>query len=498
METLSVWRGGAPAPGYAMLAGDVTADVVIIGGGITGVTLAYLLAKQGRQVVLLEADTLGSGATGNSTGNLYETLSRGLREVVDRWGAEVGRRVREERRTAMAFIEAHAQGAAQAGFRRCPLTLYATTAGAQADIDKEYDALTSAGAQVRRTTDIPAPLPAAAGAGLVLEDQAQIQPQGYVVQLAAQAVQAGAHVHEHTRVLEIDGDRGLVATASGAVKATEIVMATHTPKGLHILPHAQMPVHREYGIALPGVPPALANGIFWCKGDESLSVRATEAAGQPWLVCVGQEQVTGKHNAKAALMALEARAARHFGGAQPLFRWSAQNYRSADALPYIGRDGAGRFIATGFATDGLVWGTVAARLIAAELNGHAAAFAELCRPQRISPLKGAKTLLEETRVTVQALVEDYLTHPQGEHLARLAPGDSAILEADGADVAAWRSPQGELFAVSSVCTHMGCKVHWNSVETSWDCPCHGSRFRPDGTVIEGPAIRPLARKQAPL
>ena len=117
---------------------------------------------------------------------------------------------------------------------------------------------------------------------------------------------------------------------------------------------------------------------------------------------------------------------------------------------------------------------------------------------RITPVKGAKTILEEVGTMTKALVKDYLTSRQDEELANLAPGDSAIVKAEGESFAAYRAPDGELFAVSPVCTHLGCKVHWNSVGTSWDCPCHGSRFRPDGTVIEGPAIAPLKRKHAPL
>ena len=116
------------------------------------------------------------------------------------------------------------------------------------------------------------------------------------------------------------------------------------------------------------------------------------------------------------------------------------------------------------------------------------------RPNRLSPVKGAKNILHESATVVTQLVKDYLTGRQEEKLAALSPGDSAIIEAEGESFAAWRAPDGELFAVSNICPHLGCKVHWNSVETSWDCPCHGSRFRPDGSVIEGPALSPLKRK----
>ncbi|TFZ03351.1 FAD-dependent oxidoreductase [Ramlibacter rhizophilus] len=495
MNTLSVWRGIAPSPGFAMLSADISTDVLIIGGGITGVTLAWLLARQGRQVTLLEAHEIGSGTTGNSTGNLYETLSHGLHDVSSRWGKDVARQVVAERRAALQFIQEQAQDAPGAAFRRCPLVLYALADKQQSLVDQEFEALSAAGCAVQRGP-VPAALPAAAGPAVILADQAQFQPQAYLVHLAQEAARAGARIHEHSRVLDINARTRIVDTATGAVNAREIVMATHTPKGIRLV-HAEMPVYREYAVALPFVDGARdpGPGIFWAKGEEGLSMRTLEQPdGRRFLICVGQEHPPGAHNAKAALMAVEAAAQRHFGDAEPAYRWSAQHYKGADGLPYIGRDASGCLVATGFATDGLTWGTVAARLLAEEVADRSPPFAALCKPTRLSPIKGARTILEEATVTARSLVKDYLTHRQEEKLSSLAPGDSAVVDSEGESCAAWRSPQGELFAVSSVCTHMGCKVHWNSVETSWDCPCHGSRFRPDGTVIEGPALRPLARR----
>ncbi|MBK6008400.1 FAD-dependent oxidoreductase [Ramlibacter ginsenosidimutans] len=500
MDTLSVWRGTAAPTGYAMVNGDVTADVLVIGGGITGVTLADLLAEQHTankpKVVLLEAGEIGCGSTGNSTGNLYETLSTGMRELVSRWNTDVARQVANERRGAVAFIEERARLLGDVGFRRCPLVQWADQALADA-MRKEFEALAAAGCAVERATSVPSPLPPAQGEVLVLPGQAQFQPQAYVAALARRAAEAGAAIHEHSRVIALDLKARRAVTATGSVTAKEIVIATHTPLGMHLV-QTEMPVHREYAIAFEW--PADAGpgpGAFWWQGSEHLSVRTMQANGRDYLVCVGQEHKVGIHNAKASLLALEMLAKKYVGERPVAWRWSAQNYRGADGLPYIGRDAEDCFIATGFATDGLTWGTVAARLIAAELLGHKSAFAELVRPNRLSPVKGARRIVEESVTVVKQLVKDYLTHRQNEELASLQPGDSAIVNAEGETFAAYRAPDGELFAVSNVCTHMGCKVHWNSVETSWDCPCHGSRFRPDGTVIEGPAIHALKRRHAP-
>jgi glycine/D-amino acid oxidase-like deaminating enzyme/nitrite reductase/ring-hydroxylating ferredoxin subunit len=496
MDTTSVWRATAPATGYAPLQSDVSTDVLVIGGGITGVTLALLLAREGRQVVLLEAESIGSGSTGNSTGNLYETVSEGLCTIEKRWDADIARQVVEQRRAAIDFIEAQsADGETQ--FRRCSHYLYGRDEATRAQILREHAALAKAGAQVRLEQSVPAPLPAAVGEVLVVDGQAQFQPQAYVARLASLAAAAGAQLHEHSRVLDLDAKARRATTSGATVRAHHVVLASHTPKGFHLV-QAEMPVHREYGIAraLSGADPG--PGIFWCRGSDGVSTRTLDIGGRQYLICVGEEHKLGVHNAKASLMALELIAQKHFGPGEITHRWSAQNYRSADGLPYIGRDASGCHLATGFATDGLTWGTVAAQVLAAQLMGHAHPFGELCKPTRFSPIKGAKALLEENLTTVTSFVKDYLTHRQEQQLATLAPGDSAIIEAEGESCAAWRSPDGELFAVSPVCTHLGCKVHWNSVETSWDCPCHGSRFRVDGTVIEGPALAPLQRRHPKL
>jgi glycine/D-amino acid oxidase-like deaminating enzyme/nitrite reductase/ring-hydroxylating ferredoxin subunit len=495
MQSTSVWRGTAPANGYGMLQGDRQADVLVIGGGITGVTLAVLLAQQGRSVVLLEAETIGSGGTGNSTGNLYETLSRGMHDVHSKWGADVAHEVLSQRRACVDFIESFAARDAQCGFRRCPLYLYAIAEPQRAAISDEYDTLARAGCDVRLEPRVPEPLPQPVRDAVVLQHQAQFQPQAYVAHMARIAAQTGANLHEHSRVIELDAKGRRAVTATGSVQAGEVVLATHSPLGFHPV-QAEMPVHREYGIArsMPATDPG--PGTFWYRGNEHFSVRTADTAQGRFLVCIGQEHKTGGHDAASSLRALESAIEAQFGAGEIAWRWSAQNYRPADALPYIGRDMTGCFVATGFGTDGLVWGTLAARLIAQELAGEGPSFAHLFRPGRLSVVKGARTAAEEVGTMVKALVKDYLTHRQEQELSSLAPGQGALIKSEGESLAAYRALDGELFAVSPICTHLGCKVHWNNVETSWDCPCHGSRFRPDGTVIEGPAIAPLKRKSA--
>lgn len=494
MDTTSVWRGTVPEAGFPALQEAIAADVVIVGGGITGVTLALNLAEEGISVVLLEARDVGFGSTGNSTGNLYETVSRGIHRIVDRWGSDVAHAVTTARSSA---VEQIAQRVRQfdipCGFRRCRLHRYATSDNAQESVENEYQASLKAELPVHLEKTLPAPFPSPHGSVLVLENQAQFHPQSYVSELAGQAAAKGCLIFENSMVLEVDTDQRVVRTANGKVTAKEIVFATHTPKGVHLV-QAEMIVYREYGLATPIAKNSFPPGIFWSSGVDRLSVRNVEVDDAAFLVCVGEEHKTGQEDAIICLDRLETAASAHFDVREIAFRWSAQNYSTADGLPYIGRDAADCFIATGFETDGLVYGTLAASIIRDLIAGRDNLFAPTVKANRFAPIKGAKGIAEETASVLKSLVKDYVTDGDTISLSQLMPGNGAMVKIEGESLAVYRDSSGALIAVSPVCTHMKCKVHWNGVETSWDCPCHGSRFSPDGSVLEGPAVEPLQRK----
>jgi glycine/D-amino acid oxidase-like deaminating enzyme len=355
MDTTSVWRATATGAGFAMLQDDVQCDVLVVGGGITGVTTALLLAQQGRKVVLLEADEIGGGTTGHSTGNLYVTTTDGISSVVSAWDETVAREVVQQRKAAIDFIEQQCRDLPNAHFTRCPLVLWSRDLDGNADVESEQQALARLDCQARLDEAGVRPgLPQPRGPVMVLEDQAQFQPQAYTLALAQRAAKAGASLHEHSRVIELDAKARVATTATGSVKAAEIVLATHSPKGVHLV-HAEMPVHREYVVAFEMGATDPGPGIFWWSGEEGLSIRTLAHAGRRYVIAAGPEQKVGVHNAKASLLAVETLATQMLQPGPTRHRWSAQNYRSHDGLPYIGRDHSGCFIATGFSTDGLTW-----------------------------------------------------------------------------------------------------------------------------------------------
>lgn len=501
MNAQSIWRGTATTDERPRLENDLLADVVVVGGGITGTTLARRLAAAGTAVVLLEAGRIGGAATAGSTGNLYATLSGGLQPVAEKWSDEVARAVVDSRRHAIGAIEREIDALQidHARFVRCPLYRYGSTESlpdgtpTQERIEREFIATQQAGLQARLEKAVPAGLPQPHGPVLVIDDQAQFHPLAYVQALADRAASDGCLVFENSPVVEIDVEKGVVRGERACVRAREIVLATHTPSGFHKVQIGLQP-KREYGVAFPIERDALPAGVYWDVG-EPLSVRTLDAGDEHLLICVGQAWPSGQHDASQALASLEALAARRFDVPAIAYRWSAQNFRSPDLLPYIGRDGSDALIATGFATDGLVFGTLAAMIIADTILDQANRWSELYRADRFTPVKSAGSVLGETAQVVKAAFKDYVTDRQAAELRALAPRQGAIVEVDDERIAAYRDASGEIFAVSATCTHMGCMVHWNEFETSWDCPCHGSRFAVDGRVIEGPALAPLERRR---
>lgn len=496
MTSTSLWRSLGEASTWPTLEVSLQADVVVVGAGITGVTLATVLAEAGKSVVVLEARHIGAGHTGGSTGNLYQTVGAGMRELRRKWGAEVAQQVARSRGEAIGFIEQRARSIAASAFRRCTMYLTSDSPSTHERLEDECKACEAAGLRPRWDSALPAGLLSTRFPVLALDHQAQFDPMAYVQGLAHQAARAGARLFENSPVIEIDGAAGLVSTARGTVQAAHIVLATHSPSGSHLV-QAGMLARREYALAFPLAAEGLPPGIFWCEGQERLSVRGHDGAHGKYVVCVGQHHPSGHHDATQALAALQALVQRRLGLSTPVYRWSAQHFHSADGLPYIGRDVSGMYIATGFDADGLVYGTLAASIIACELLGRDNEWARLYKASRLNPMRSAHGVAQESVNVVRTFLQERLTPRQHAQVSSVAPGEAQIMDVYGQTLAAYRSPRGQLHVVAPVCTHMKCTVQWNAVETSWDCPCHGSRFAPDGQVISGPALVPLRRLVPP-
>lgn len=490
----SVWIDELPlSPRFAALSGSLAVDTVVVGGGIAGLSIALALQEAGQRVAVVEAGRCGAGNTGNSTGNLYGTVSGGLATLRKKWNDDVVREVAAWRTQAIERIEASiATHGIECGFARRSLVRAVAGDDAKAlkDLDQEFEASQIAGLSPRWLTKSE-DLPIEVNRALQIDGQAQFNPYLYATGLARALQGLGVSIFEGSRVVHLDAGEGVVRTGSGEVRARHIVLATHTPPGFNLV-QAEMEVYREYGVSATLNSGRAPECVLWVT-DEGRSLR-TDDDGR--LVVVGEKHKTGEPEPGADyLQRLRDWAASRFDVDAHVHSWSAQQFKSADGLPYIGKSAHDNvLIATGFAADGLTWGAVAAAVIADIVAGNESDAISRLAPRRFTPLKSAGVWASENATVVKHLVGDRLTHADIDRLATVNPGDGAIVELDGKKHAVYRGDDGTLSVLSPVCPHLKCHVAWNAAETTWDCPCHGSRFRTDGSVIEGPALSPLENR----
>ena len=496
----SIWAATAGRTAFPSLSRNLEVDVAVIGGGITGISTAALLAEDGWRVAVLEGGRVGMGTTAHSTGNLYAMVGEPLHKLASKWGDDQVWRVVESRRLAIDLVEKNTRRfGIQCNFSRQPWVLYSVDSSTESKvvIDREYQCMRDAGLEARVTADVP--LPYEIHRALVVSGQAQFHPLRYVQQLAEAIRSAQCMIFEDTVVTGIDEDAGIVTAGRHTVKAAHIVMATHTPKGFNTI-QTELGPYREYAVAAPLLRRQIAGGIFWDTGTEANSTRLFEMDGKTWVMMIGDKHKTGQMgDPEASYRKLETVLQSRFDVGPAAFRWSAQQYRAADHLPYIGPSiGSERvLLATGFAADGLTYGTLAAMLIADHVAGRQNGFADLYTPRRFTPLKSAGTFLKENLNVASYYVKDYIKGGEVTQLSEVPRGEGRIVDLAGDKLAVYRDDAYQLHVVSPVCTHLKCIVHWNQAERSWDCPCHGSRFSYDGTVLEGPAIAPLEKRMAP-
>lgn len=496
MDTQSLWQALSPPAEFPPLNENIDADVAVVGGGITGVTTALQLSRAGKSVALVEAQTIGCSATGGSTGNLYATVDEHLFRIKEKWNPRTVKAVVESRRAALETIgQLVREHQIECDYVPRDWHLYATTNAsedAKDAVDLEHETALEAGLNASLVNELP--LPFNIFRAVRIKDQAQINPLAYVRGLAG-ALGDGCRIFERSPATAIHAKDGVVATPRGQIKARAIVLATHSPKGIYMVQTAMQPA-REYGLAAPLPGDDYPEGIFWSADQPKHSIRSYMANGQRYLMVIGRKHQTGKAaNTADCYEKLESFAREHFNIETVSYRWSAQHYRAADMLPYIGHASTtpNVYIATGYATDGLVYGTVAASILADEISGRDNPWADLYKPKRFTPGKSAKLFAKQNMEVAAELGKKIFGAGAADRFEEVKPGEGKLVSTGGHKYAAYRNEQGQLTAVSASCTHMGCDVHWNTAEKTWDCPCHGSRFNYDGSVIEGPAVDPLKR-----
>lgn len=287
-------------------------------------------------------------------------------------------------------------------------------------------------------------------------------------------------------------------TAQGAVRATDVIMATHYPfldRGLFF---PRVHPKRSYAITVPIDASDAPSGMYISSDSPTRSIRTIPDGDRLLLLVGGNGHATGqKYDTDEAYRDLERWTEERFGLSDVTHRWSTQDGSTVDMIPYAGtarRSSEHVYTATGFGKWGMTNGTAAAQIIVDAIVGVHNASASLFDPHRATVKASAEKLVTENIKVARHWLGDRIAHPQRGTFDELGPGQAAVKRVGLDHVAAYRDGDGVLHAVSAVCTHLGCLVTWNPAETSWDCPCHGSRFDPGGRVLQGPALKDLAKK----
>lgn len=500
MNTTPYWLDTAKIPTFAPLAKNITVDVLVVGGGITGLTTAYLLKKAGMKVALVERAELATIDTGHTTAHLTHVTDIRLKELVKNFGRDHAQAVWDAGAAAIDQIEelVSIEGI-DCEFTRVPGYLHAPINGGKKD---ERDAFRE-DAELANSFGFDATylesVPRMQQPGVRFANQAKFHPRKYLATIATAISGAGSEVFEKTAVSEFDSEKHRAKANGHWINYSRVVLATHNPllgeasvvSGT--LFQTKLSLYTSYvvGAKLPrgGVPIA----SFWDTNDPYHYLRVDRHADFDYAIFGGEDHKTGQApDTEACFVRLEDSLRRLLPTAEIDHRWSGQVIETNDGIPFIGENAEGQFISTGFSGNGMTFGTVGGMMARDWAAGTTNPWAELFDPERKKIKGGAWDYLRENKDFPYYLIKSRFSEPEGESVRALKPGEGRVLKLKGAKVAAYRDADGKVTKHSAVCTHMGCIVRWNQAEGSWDCPCHGSRFDPKGKVIAGPAKAPLA------
>ncbi|GAA2577026.1 FAD-dependent oxidoreductase [Actinomadura fulvescens] len=471
---------------------DIEADVVVVGGGIAGISTAWELARAGRSVVLLEADRIAAGVTGHTTGRLSSAHPWIYAPLRDSLGPEA---TRSYARSQQEAVEHVCRVAGELGIdcdlERRPSHVYVEPGERVDDLRTEVEAVQEAGLDVSFVTETSLPYDIAGA--MRVEDQVQFHPRRYLLGLAEDLVRRGGRIYERTRVVSQEGPHRLCTDGGRAVTAGDIVIATLFPLFDQGLLTFRLTPLRELVVAAPIAEEDDPGAMFITREENTRSVRtAPYKDGQRLLLITGESFPPGYNDVADHQRRLVEWTREHFKISEVDYWWTAQDLDTADKVPYVGQMDEHLYVATGYARSGMSHGVMSGRLLAGLLTGERAEWTDLYAPRRVHVAREAIPVLK-TAASYGRRVVTGRVRPRPTSVEDIGPGSGAVVQRHGRPCAVHRDDDGELQVLSAKCTHLGCVVAFNDTEKAWECPCHGSRFAPDGSVLQGPATMPLRR-----
>lgn len=492
----SFWIDTTPDTDYQPLQDNIEVDVVIVGGGITGITTATFLKEAGKTVAILESNKVIKNVTGHTTAKITSLHGLIYHDLSQRFGEENAARIYAN--ANQAAIERIASLVEQRNiscdFQRTEMYVYTELMDHLDAVEKEVEDAQRIGLPVSLVKETP--LPFNIEGAVRLENQAQFHPRKYLLALAEDIPKDGSYIFEQTRALDIiDDDPCVVVTDKGEIKASKVVIATHFPfydKGFF---YARLYPYYSYalGIRIKGEIP---EGMYFTQDGDEFAIRNQPTENGPILVISGGNHKVGQGgDILVRYKNLEKHSRERFDVESINYYWSTEDYDTPDRVPYIGKSPSSEnvYMASGFGGWGMTNGTLSAMIVSDLILERENPWAPFYNPSRIDLRASSRGIIAENVNVMKEFGKGFLVRSKREELASLHKGEGKKIVIDHKEVAAYKDEQEKLYVVSPICTHLSCVVNWNNAERTWDCPCHGSRFNYDGKIIHGPALRKLKK-----
>src|SRR6202163_4804537 len=500
-HTTSVWMATTEVPQFQPLTQDLRTNVCVIGAGIAGMTTAYLLARAGRAVVLIDDGPIGGGETGRTTAHLTAALDDRYYNIAKIHGEDGARVAAESHMSAIHRIETIASMEdIDCEFERVEGYLFLGGDSQRKELEHELEATHRAGINHSQIVDrIPFSF-WDSGPALRFPRQATFHPLKYLKGLARAILRDGGKIYTgvHAEKIE-DGEPAKVTTSSGhTIHADNVVVCTNTPINDWLIIHTKQAAYRTYVIGARVPKGSVPHGLYWDTPNPYHYIRlqpAEDKAGHELdydiLMVGGEDHKTGQaQDTDERFVRLEAWTRERFPMVERVdYRWSGQVIEPVDYMAYIGKNPGGDehiWIATGDSGNGMTHGTIAGIILNELVQGRKHQWSRLYDPSRVR-LRATPEFVKEN-INVAEQYKDWFTGSETSDVAAIKPGEGAVIGRGRGKIAVYRDERGDVHRLSAVCTHLYCIVRWNDTERTWDCPCHGSRFDPYGKVVNGPAI----------
>lgn len=492
-------------PSNPKLTKDATADVVVVGAGIAGLSVAYNLAKAGKKVIVLESRAIGAGQTGKTTAHLMPWNDDYYYEIEKSWGTDKMKIVADSHVRSIDFVESVVkEEGIECNFQRVPGYLVATEEN-ESEAEKlrmEYEACIRAGLDSVKMINLKgAPENGSFGHGILFPMTAEFQPLKYIQGLAKAIKKMGGEIYEETAVIE---QKGEVCKTNGGHTVTggAVVLATNSPIHKILAIHSRQYARRSYVVGLKVPRGAINRASWWDTASPYHYVRLEDKGEDEILVVGGEDHVVGINptDYTDAYGALEDWARAHWPAAgETVYRWTGQLYLPADFLGLYGKnpiDPGNVYVATGDSGEGMTGGTIGGIVISSLILNKPHPWIDIYSPTRFPSV--TPDTLSQAATEVKENIEGFSNLIPGKGVESFSSDTvsrncGAVIQEGLKTVAVYRDTEGELHRYSAICPHLGCAVKWNPKDATFDCPCHGSQFDTNGVVIQGPAKQGLSK-----